>query len=483
MECKYCNTVNTDDAVFCKNCGKRIDGKIACPACKKSIDADATYCNYCGKRIDGKKVNEARSSSAAEASDNGEITVPRSGKWKTVLNYVGTALALFVAVIAHMFVFSVGFSANNSLLASQVSVNLNLDDVSIYYYLGTVYEDIITTANNMRPSSMVSGYSFIKPSLYIPTVICTVISAGMLIAVTTLSIIAVVKLIRKLVGKEVVHAERYAFASFFTYVLGAALLRSFHNATINAVEYSSYGNTSVHLALIYNSATITGIVLGTLGLAACLGCRIATQGAALKNAKTITSLALTAASLLLVGLVVNYASSASHSELVYQSGVQTVLTVPTATWLQLCAQAIGATNEPWNSEFFLIALTMFVQLGVIALAGAYLIKIINKTLNSKEPLSLMLSITLTVACAVYMTLSAIASVSFAEMTASQFSLSFVSSIVTFVFALFNLGVAIARHIINKRNKQPVAVEDVPVDVENVPIESEDIPVDIEAANE
>lgn len=33
MNCQFCNAENVDDAVFCKECGKRIDGKTVCPAC------------------------------------------------------------------------------------------------------------------------------------------------------------------------------------------------------------------------------------------------------------------------------------------------------------------------------------------------------------------------------------------------------------------------------------------------------------------
>ena len=32
MECKKCSAVNPEEAVFCRNCGKRLDGKVSCPA-------------------------------------------------------------------------------------------------------------------------------------------------------------------------------------------------------------------------------------------------------------------------------------------------------------------------------------------------------------------------------------------------------------------------------------------------------------------
>ena len=41
MECKKCSAVNPEEAVFCRNCGKRLDGKVSCPACDAMNDEDS----------------------------------------------------------------------------------------------------------------------------------------------------------------------------------------------------------------------------------------------------------------------------------------------------------------------------------------------------------------------------------------------------------------------------------------------------------
>ncbi len=56
--CKFCNAENEDDALFCGNCGERIDGKVKCPKCGEYNDEGETYCSNCGARIDGKVVCE-----------------------------------------------------------------------------------------------------------------------------------------------------------------------------------------------------------------------------------------------------------------------------------------------------------------------------------------------------------------------------------------------------------------------------------------
>ncbi|PWM73586.1 MAG: hypothetical protein DBX59_04580 [Bacillota bacterium] len=48
MECKYCRTENIEGAVFCSQCGTRIDGKKVCKSCGKLNAETNVYCNYCG---------------------------------------------------------------------------------------------------------------------------------------------------------------------------------------------------------------------------------------------------------------------------------------------------------------------------------------------------------------------------------------------------------------------------------------------------
>ena len=62
MICKSCKTENPEEAVYCKNCGNRLDGKIYCPSCGKENPEDAKVCVMCGARIvagDGAPVNSA----------------------------------------------------------------------------------------------------------------------------------------------------------------------------------------------------------------------------------------------------------------------------------------------------------------------------------------------------------------------------------------------------------------------------------------
>lgn len=56
MDCKKCGAQLVDDAIFCSQCGARVDGKIACKNCGREIAEDSVFCPYCGKRLDGKRT-------------------------------------------------------------------------------------------------------------------------------------------------------------------------------------------------------------------------------------------------------------------------------------------------------------------------------------------------------------------------------------------------------------------------------------------
>lgn len=48
MQCNFCETENPETAVFCKKCGKRMDGMALCSACGKLTPADGEFCVNCG---------------------------------------------------------------------------------------------------------------------------------------------------------------------------------------------------------------------------------------------------------------------------------------------------------------------------------------------------------------------------------------------------------------------------------------------------
>ena len=57
MLCKKCGAETlAEGAVYCAQCGNRLDGKIQCHNCNQFNDGINAFCVYCGTRIDGKSV-------------------------------------------------------------------------------------------------------------------------------------------------------------------------------------------------------------------------------------------------------------------------------------------------------------------------------------------------------------------------------------------------------------------------------------------
>lgn len=464
MNCKFCNAENADNAVYCKVCGKRIDGKKACPSCKQFVDEDAVYCNYCGKRLDGKKVcptcgiaHEGKfcptcgSSAATAATD--EIVVPSARNWKGILNYIGTSFALLGVAIALIFVFLIGFNATNSGFGNGVSdlVNVNVNEnVSIYDYFGKNYEQIAEALDGYKNTNPEIRYDFLTPSLYIPTILCTVIAAGALIAVTTLSALAIVGLARKLAGKQSKNAEKLAYAAFLTYALSAILLKAFNETTINGKYTSSSFGINIKIAMSYNGATVAGLVIGAIAMGICLACFIAVKGAELKQPLTTTGIILTVATAAIVAIVANYASCASHTVVHNEDYVKVSMTLPASSWLQAWGGHLNWHDKMWDSEFFLITFTMFMQVAVVSIAMATIICSISKALANKNGSGavLGLSIALMAVSIVYLVVGVIATKEPLELWEGEdVKFRVTPMIVTLVFAAVNLGVTIANSVI------------------------------------
>ena len=57
-KCLFCGAPLDDDAIFCSNCGKKIEpqGKI-CPQCGAKVGTDSVFCAKCGTRLDAQEVS------------------------------------------------------------------------------------------------------------------------------------------------------------------------------------------------------------------------------------------------------------------------------------------------------------------------------------------------------------------------------------------------------------------------------------------
>ena len=50
MRCTKCNAEIEDSAMFCPECGSKIERVVFCASCGAKLEGGATFCSNCGKK-------------------------------------------------------------------------------------------------------------------------------------------------------------------------------------------------------------------------------------------------------------------------------------------------------------------------------------------------------------------------------------------------------------------------------------------------
>lgn len=275
MECKYCKTLNADDATYCKNCGKRLDGKKNCPACGAFIEEDSVYCNVCGARVDGKVVCKncgtvhdgtycpqcgGKTVQADLKTKKRADAVSEKSKDKTIniLNYISLACGITLAALSVIFVCLIGVK----LSGAEGLTEAENTTIGIFDYFGKEFQDIKDVLD-AGGTAISSAY---KAALYLPAITGLVSLVVSLAGTVGFAITAAVKCIINIVKKNNKNATLWVLLAFGFYMFGVSMIMS-----INAANISS-SPTGVDAGAYFNEATIAGIVLCTVMVAGALGC-------------------------------------------------------------------------------------------------------------------------------------------------------------------------------------------------------------------
>lgn len=329
MICKKCSTENPENAAFCQHCGKRLDGKVVCPKCGTANEEQANFCLACGFKLNDLNVCSecgetyqgnfcpkcGTSALPAATIAYPQYAAQKTAKpsvWRKVLEYVGGGLAMAAVFFALLFTFLIGSSLaiNSSLATVNVSgiANIKQANISLYYYFGDVYKEIetaLTAANEYD-----EGYSL---ALYMPAILGTLVSAATIICVLTFAVLALVRYLRKVVGKSEKDYGTFAVISVLSYLAGAVALKALTavSVSVTGTTYDYTTGTVTYTAtagMKYNAATIAGIVLSVVFLAAFIGLRIAINAKNVWKKKRLVTLCLSAGGVLLFGLALQFLS-------------------------------------------------------------------------------------------------------------------------------------------------------------------------------
>ena len=274
MECMYCGTENPSGSLFCKKCGRRLDGMALCPSCGNLTPADGEFCVNCGSNRNAPVIPRPKPAEVNPAqlySVRGDAVSSRSVREKkahtpaadvrpvsrreVILGYAADACAAFAALVAVVFVFLIGTSI--SVGTGSVSAGTNVGN-DIFYYFGGVYDEIsaLITSNGVSDSSV---YAY---ALTTGAVLTTMVSAAAMAATAVCFILTVIRYIKRLLRKTDKGVFGLSVATFISYISGVALF------FMCVAQRSEIASVVTYLGA--NSATVAGIVLGAIAVVAAM---------------------------------------------------------------------------------------------------------------------------------------------------------------------------------------------------------------------
>ena len=295
MQCQYCGVENLENAVFCKKCGRRLDGMAVCPSCKNLTPADGEFCINCGanrnaplfpeiERTRGYKP-KARTvyayaesgeniigSASSETSCGGRIdcgtgeslsadgTAAKS-RIQSILEWVGEGCAAFAALIGMIFVFLIGYDVT---LGQSIAASYKIEPQNIFYFFGGIYKDISEAFEGGTYNE------FMQWSTSIGAAIGTICSAFAIIVTSVFFVLTVIRLVRRLMHKTEKSAMFLGCATGVAYVVGAILFLMCVNTNC-IIEGSSGLETS---KVVLSGATTAGLTLGLIGIIAAAACSL-----------------------------------------------------------------------------------------------------------------------------------------------------------------------------------------------------------------
>lgn len=77
--CTNCGTKLPDKAVFCQDCGHKVNHSV-CPFCGKEIDGAAGFCNHCGKPLHESQEVKPVQDFPSHGEENATVSEPPKSK-------------------------------------------------------------------------------------------------------------------------------------------------------------------------------------------------------------------------------------------------------------------------------------------------------------------------------------------------------------------------------------------------------------------
>ncbi len=471
MECKKCSAVNPEEAVFCRNCGKRLDGKVSCPACDAMNDEDSNFCIHCGTKLSNKsicpscntvyegnfcpacgKTAPAQPQTRAHKAKQ-TVTPPaacETSKWRKILEYVGGGLAMSAVFFAVLFAFLIGVNVGNiSNLIGANGVNVTME-VTIFDFFGKAYEDLDFTYYD-------SSLAFVE---LFPTILGTLIVVVTLVCVVVFAALAIARYIKFVTGKSQKDYSTFAAATVISFLTGALAFLAL-NSVIGGASMSGVSATA---ATGFNSATIAGIVLASIFFAAFAGCRIAVHAKDIFTQKRLITVILSAVGVALLSIALHFAGEAIAIASIKQGNgaikIGGGFTVIAALLMTNATRDITFTDAIYylSDKFVPIEILAFigavVQLVLLVMLACAIVKFITNLTDRTEQSNLKFAIVSVVFAALHLALVITTCTLYVDvLEATNVTIAYAQPIVALVFAVLSLGVTIAHKVLLNRQRR------------------------------
>ncbi len=228
MYCKKCNAELVEDAIYCPQCGARVDGKKECFKCGKSVAENSVFCTYCGTRLDGKKECPECGTAfdgdfcphcgkKAELSKTGVSEISEPTKTDTRCSEVRkkvfsvlkiTKQSFLYAAVCILFICSFFISLSVAQTEGGEVVMREESGATSFYFLIKFFielKDFIARAGTLG----VDYYQEFKIALYLQAALCCAVVAVIIIFCTVYFTCGTVAFVNSLRNKKEVAMSKY----------------------------------------------------------------------------------------------------------------------------------------------------------------------------------------------------------------------------------------------------------------------------------
>lgn len=458
MNCKRCGTENPEEAVFCQNCGKRLDGKISCPVCKTINQEEANFCISCGAKLNDKKictecgtafegnycpscgkcyVAPVQSGSTVRSDGARQVNSAAKPFWVKIVDLVGGALAMGALFFALLFTFFIGVTASSNGVSLDEIPSTSLA-TGIFDYFGSAYTDIADTLDIMEYYD-----GFFEYTAYIGTIFGTIVSVATIVCVLIFSILAIIRYVNAVTGKSEKPYTGFTLAAVFSFLGGCMAFKALHVAEISA--------GTEKLSVAFNGATTAGIVLSCVFLGLFFCCKIVCNAKRLFVEKGIVPVCIAGVAAILLGIALHFASSPVGACSVRAQRMGGSFAVGYSGILSLVITTSGGGGviaDEYISSVVLSNIGFVVQIVLTAFIAVAIGKSLANVAAKRGKGNLAYAITAEVAAVAHLVLAIITAQVFCETALEDmtYTLSYTAPIVLLVFATLGL-VATIVHVV------------------------------------